>query len=354
MPSNLVEDRSRTFGLPPGTLPDAGTNGDGVRISIIDYSKSSFTEKTSATVEECIPFKDKPTITWINVDGIRQLDVIERLGTQFGLHPLTLEDIAITVQRPKIDDLDEYIFIILKMISYDEKEKCPVLEQLSMVVGGNFVITFQEVEGDVFDPIRDRIRQSKGRIREMGSDYLAYSLIDMIVDHYFAVLERLGNRIERMEDEVMQNPNSATLQEIHIIKRQLIVMRRCVWPLRDVLAHLSRGDSPKIRKTTLPYVRDAYEHTIQVMDSIESFRELVSGLLETYLSTVSNRMNEIMKVLTIISTIFIPLTFVAGVYGMNFEHMPELSSRWGYPAVWAVMIAVSITLLVFFRKRKWI
>jgi magnesium transporter len=325
-----------------------------VRISIIDYDERQFEEKEAKTVEECFPFKDKPTVTWINVDGLHEVKVIEQLGKHFSLHPLLLEDILHTEQRPKMEDFGEYLFFVLKMLYLEEGRHEILAEQVSLILGSNFVISFQEREGDVFKYVRERIRNSKGRIRKVGADYLAYALIDAIVDNYFIILERLGETIEELEEELVTNPVSDTLQTIHHLKREMIFLRKSVWPLREVISALERGESPLIQESTGVYLRDLYDHTIQVIDSVETFRDMVSGILDIYLSSVSNKMNEVMKVLTIIATIFIPLTFIAGIYGMNFEYMPELSWRWGYPAVWFVICAIFITMLAYFKRRKWL
>jgi magnesium transporter len=280
--------------------------------------------------------------------------VIEQLGKHFSLHPLLLEDILHTEQRPKMEDFGEYLFFVLKMLYLEEGRHEILAEQVSLILGSNFVISFQEREGDVFKYVRERIRNSKGRIRKVGADYLAYALIDAIVDNYFIILERLGETIEELEEELVTNPVSDTLQTIHHLKREMIFLRKSVWPLREVISALERGESPLIQESTGVYLRDLYDHTIQVIDSVETFRDMVSGILDIYLSSVSNKMNEVMKVLTIIATIFIPLTFIAGIYGMNFEYMPELSWRWGYPAVWFVICAIFITMLAYFKRRKWL
>jgi len=319
-----------------------------------DYNEAQFQEKEAKTIEECLPFKDKPTVTWINIDGVHQVEIMEKIGAHFGIHPLILEDIMNTGQRPKMEDFEDYIFVVVKMIYYDEKDNEIKAEQVSLLIGLNFVISFQEKEGDVFNPIRDRIRKAKGRIRKMGADYLAYALIDTIVDHYFIVLEKLGEKIEDMEEELVTNPTPETLQTIHNLKRELIVLRKSIWPLREVISVLERGESPLIHESTSIYLRDVYDHTIQVVDTIETFRDMVSGMLDVYLSSVSNRMNEVMKVLTIIATIFIPLTFIAGIYGMNFKYIPELEWHWGYFTVILGMVIIGFGMVLYFRNKKWL
>ena len=259
-----------------------------------------------------------------------------------------------TGQRPKMEDFVDYIFVTLKMLHYSDEEKETKAEQVSVILGSNFVISFQESEGDVFDPIRERIRADKGRIRKMGADYLAYALMDATVDNYFTILEKLGDRIEGMEEELVVNPTPETLQAIHHLKREMIFPRKSVWPLREVINRLERWESSLIKKSTSIYLRDLYDHTIQVIDSIETFRDVLSGMLDIYLSSVSNRMNEVMKVLTIIATIFIPLTLVAGIYGMNFRFMPELETSVGYPIVLLLMLCIGVLMISYFRKKRWL
>ncbi|HEX7401161.1 MAG TPA: magnesium/cobalt transporter CorA [candidate division Zixibacteria bacterium] len=353
--SKLIKKRSKKSGLPPGTLVHIGEKKtDRVKITILDYDELQFEEKEAKTIEECFPFKDKPTTTWINMDGLHQVDITEKLGKHFDIHPLVLEDILNTEQRPKIEDFDDYLFIVLKMLYLDGKEDEIKVEQISMILGPNFVISFQEREGDVFDPLRGRIKEGKSRIRKMGSDYLAYALADAIVDNYFTVLEKLGEKIENVEDELIGNPTPETLQTLHDLKREMIFLRKSVWPLREVISRCEREETPLIKDTTRIYLRDVYDHTIQVIDSVETFRDMLSGMLDIYLSSISNRMNQVMKVLTIIATIFIPLTFLAGVYGMNFENMPELKWRVGYFMVLGIMVIIAVFMLFNFRKRKWL
>jgi magnesium transporter len=351
----LIRRRSKKSGLPPGTLVYLGEKKvEQVRISYIDYDEQSYQEKQVSKIEECFPFKATPTVSWINIDGLHEVEILEKLGRQFELHPLMLEDILNMDQRPKYEDFDKHIFIVLKMLSFDNETQSVESEQVSLVLGENFVISLQERVGDVFDPIRERIRNAKGRIRKLGPDYLMYSLLDAIVDNYFGILEKLGDKIEAMEEELVGEPTQKTLQQIHYLKKEMIYLRRSVWPLRELISGMERSESPLIEDSTDAYLRDLYDHTIQVIDTMESFRDMVSGMLDTYLSSLSNRMNSIMKVLTIIATIFIPLTFVAGVYGMNFKYMPELNSRWGYPVVWLVMLIIAGAMLIYFKRKKWL
>jgi len=354
MPKSLRR-KSRKAGLPPGTLVHVGEEKTAkVKITVIDYDESNLQEKEIVKIDECYPFKEKPTVTWINIDGVHDVDVIEKIGKNYGIHPLLLEDIVNTEQRPKIEDFEGYLFLVIKMLSFDEKQREIKIEQVSLVLGPNYVLSFQEREGDVFDPVRDRIRRAKGRIRKMGADYLAYALLDAIVDGYFLILERIGDRIEELEESLISQPDTKTLTAIHYLKREMIFLRRSVWPLREVISGMSRKESTLIKESTEIFLRDVYDHTIQVIDTIETYRDMVSGMLDTYLSSISNRMNEVMKVLTIFAAIFIPLTFVAGIYGMNFSYMPELGWKWGYFAALTIMAAICISMLIYFRNKKWL
>jgi len=351
----LFRKTSKRAGLSPGTLVhDGDKKVEKAKITIIDYDATQFQEKEVETIEECFPFRDTPTVTWINIDGLHEVGIIEKIGKHFSIHPLILEDILHTGQRPKMEDFEDYIFLVVKMFYYDEKDDEIKMEQVSLLLGSNFVISFQEREGDIFDPIRERIRNHKGRIRMMKADYLGYALLDTIVDNYFIILEKVGENIENMEEELVTRPTPETLQTIHNLKRELIVLRKSIWPLREVVNSLERGESPLINEATGVYLRDVYDHTIQVIDTIETFRDMVSGMLDIYLSSISNKMNEVMKVLTIIATIFIPLTFVAGIYGMNFEFMPELKWHWGYFAALLVMVAVAVIMVFYFRRKRWL
>jgi len=353
--ARVTKGRSKKAGLPPGTLIHIGARKvQETKITILDYDENQFHEREVKAIEECFIFKDQPTVTWINMDGLHQTEILEKLGECYGLHPLVLEDILNTEQRPKMEDYGDYVYVVVKMLHDKGKKGQVEAEQVSLIVGPNFVFSFQESGGDVFDPIRERIRSNKGRLRKMGADYLAYSLLDAIVDYYFVILEKLGERVEFLEEELVTNPKTQTLQEIHHLKSEMIFLRKAVWPLREVIGVLERGESPLIQKATSVYLRDVYDHTIQAIDTVETFRDMVSGMLDIYLSSVSNRLNAVMKVLTIIATVFMPLTFLAGVYGMNFKHMPELEWRWGYPLIWAVMIGIAVVMLIQFKKKKWL
>ena len=353
MKSRLIKRTSRKAGLAPGTLVHIGdVRTEKVTLQFSHFDDDHHEEMNPDSVDACLPFLKKKGVSWLNINGVHDIELIESIGQHFDIHPLVLEDIVHTGQRPKFEDYHAFLFVVLKMIYLQNNEI--VSEQVSLVINKHAVLSFQEVAGDVFDPIRERIRNKKGRVRNMESDYLAYALMDAIVDHYFVVLEYLGDEIEAVEKELLENPTPSTMQKIHALKRELILLRRSVWPLREVISLLERGESELIQSKTLPFLRDVYDHTIQVIETVETYRDMLAGMLDTYLSTVSNKMNEVMKVLTIISTIFIPLTFIAGIYGMNFEFMPELKSPLGYPLVWVVMLLVAAGMVVFFKRKHWL
>jgi magnesium transporter len=350
--------RSKKSGLPPGTLVHIGEEKtDRMRTTLITYNPETFQEKQLDGLEhvnEVMPEPKPEGVTWINTEGVHDLEAIEGMGMCFGIHPLTLEDIANTEQRPKVEEYEDYIFLVLKSFDYAESDQDLGMDQMSLILKPGMVISFEEKSSEIFNPVRERIRSGKGRIRKEGSDYLAYCLIDAVVDHYFSVLEKFGEAIENLQEELIKHPTRTTLQAIHLMKRQMIVFRRSIWPLREAVGSLVRGEYGAVQKTTLVYLRDVYDHIIHVIDSIEAYREMLTGMMDLYLSSISNRMNEIMKVLTVIATIFMPLTFIAGVYGMNFEYMPELKWFWGYPAVLTLMAAIAGCMLVYFRRKKWI
>jgi magnesium transporter len=347
--------RSRKTGLPPGSLVHIGLErAEKTRITVLDYDETHVEEREIQSVDELAPYIGKPSVTWIDVVGIHEPKVIEQIGCQFKIHPLLMEDIMNTTQRPKIDDLGKYICLILKLITLDEKTMELQIEQLSLLFSDDFVLSFRETESGIFNTLRDRIRNNLGRIRKMGTDYLTYTLMDAVVDHYFVVMEKMGEKIDSLENEVVANPKRETLRGVQQLRDEILLVRRSVWPLREVVSLLEKADSPLIDKSTSFFFRDVYEHTIQVMDTVDTYRDILSGMFDIYLSSISNRLNEVMKVLTIIATLFMPLTFLAGVYGMNFEHMPELKWQYGYFMLWGVMIVIALTMLVYFRKKKWI
>ncbi len=341
-------------GKPPGDIHAGGEPSDvPARITVIDYDATHFLEKEVRLVSECCSFRDTETVTWINVESLRNVKIIEDLGKCFNIHPLIIEDIFNTGQRPKMEDLDQYLYLNLKMLTYLNTENTIRIEHISMLIGSNVLISFQEDSGDVFDPVRERIRKD-GKIRKFGPDYLAYALIDGIVDNYFTVMEKLEEQVEDLEEELVTNPTQDSLPKINRLKKEMIFLRKSVWPLREMISNLERSESALIKESTRIYLRDVYDHTIQVIDSLETFRDMVSGMIDIYLSGLSYKMNEIMKVLTLIATIFIPLTFVVGLYGMNFKNMPEIEWEFGYYSVLIIMVIMVIGMLTYFRKKKWI
>jgi magnesium transporter len=355
-PQPAVSRPSRKTGMSPGTMIHVGRRvSDEVVVEVQHYEKGK--DLACATLggpDEAQAYRGRPGVTWLDVNGIHDVPLVERIGHIFDLHPLLLEDIVNAHQRPKLEQHGEHLFLIVKMLLEHEQTHEIEMEQVSVVMGAGFVITFQERERDTFDSVRRRLADPRTRIRQQGPDFLAYALVDTIVDNYFVVLEHLGDRIEELEDRVIEDPDRDTLEEIFAVKRTLAELRRAIWPLRDALGAMGRGDTPLVQRSTLPYLRDVQDHTMRVIDTIESYREMAATMVEMYMSSVSNRLNDVMRVLTVIATVFIPLTFVVGVYGMNFTHMPELAWRWGYPVVWVVMVGITAFLLVAFRKRGWL
>lgn len=345
---------ARTAGLPPGAVVYRGPEqARPVRLSVMDFDVDTLAEWTTEAVADVAPLRTSPTVSWITVDGLHDTDLLGALGEHFGIDPLVLEDIAHTEQRPKVEAYEDYLFLTLKMIDLDD-DAALRMEQVSLLLGPHYVISFLETPGDVFGPVRNRIRSARGRIRQQRPDYLAYALVDVIVDHYFVVLEHLSDTGEAIEDQILEEATPDAQEAINTLRRQLIGMRRAVWPVRELLGRLERLESPLVGAGLRPFLRDAYDHAVQAVDLVESLRDVVSSLTDLYMTAISNRMNEIMKVLTIIGTIFIPLTFIAGIYGMNFTHMPELDAPYGYPIVLAVMAAIAGSLLIYFRRRQWI
>ena len=354
--SRRLKIRSKKAGLPPGSLVHIGEKlSETTKITLIDYNGDYLAEKNIQNMDELLAVKDKPTVSWIHIDGIHDTRVLEQLGAVFGLHPLILEDILNTDQRPKMEDLGDYIFIVLKRFcNICDQNNDITSEQISVILGPNYVISLQEKEEDILNPIRDRIRTGKGRIRKAGADYLAYSIIDIILDSYFSILETLGEEIDLEEEALLSNPAGRTLQAIQHLKRDMIFLRKSVWPLRETISALERSESPLIQESTGIYLKDIYDHAIQVLDTVETYRDMLSGMIDIYLSSLSNRMNQVMKVLTVIATIFMPMTFLAGVYGMNFKHFPELEWRWSYPLFWTVNLAIAVVMLILFKRKKWL
>lgn len=342
-------------GLHPGALIHVGEKKtDRVRIRVIDYDRQNHVKQELENIEDCFSYRDSSSVTWINVDGLHETKVIEKLGKHYSIHPLVLEDILNTQQRPKVEFYDDYLFAVLKMIYFDAEAGSIYAEQVSIIMKGSTVITFQERVGDIFDPVRRRIENSVGRIRNAGADYLAYCLMDVLVDNYFITIDKFADLIDDLEEDLVNDPTRETLNTIYGLKKEILYLSRYVRPVREVVSILSREENELIEKQTRLYFRDLYDHIIQVIDMVDIFRDLVAGMLDTYLSVTSNRMNEVMKVLTIMASIFIPLTFLAGIYGMNFDVMPELHWAWGYPVVLTMMIIVAVFMLVYFKRKNWL
>jgi len=342
-------------GLAPGTAVYTGENTEvPIRIRIIHYNEEKLEELEPSTIEETFDFAEAPPVTWVNIDGLHDASLVERIGEHLGIHSLVVEDILHTHQRPKVEDLGDALFIVVRMLQMDPATHEIRSEQISFLLKGNTLFSFQEIPGDVFEFIRERLRKQQGRIRRKGADYLLYALIDAIVDHYFTVLEQFGERIEAIEADLIDDPYPELLNQIYTMKRELLFVRKAVWPLREAVGLLERGENALIADTTQVFLRDLYDHTIQVIDTVESFRDMLSGVQDLYLSSLGNKTNQVMKVLTIIATIFIPITFVAGIYGMNFEVIPELKWKYGYAGVWCVMITMTIGMLIYFRRKRWL
>jgi magnesium transporter len=351
----FIKRTSEKTGLAPGSLVHIGERKqEHIRITVMDYDGGRLDEDCPEDVETVFPLRDAPATSWINIDGLHDMAVIENLGQHFLVHPLTLEDTVNTAQRPKFEEFDDYLYVVLKMLTYDDAAERVRAEQVSLVLGDHFLISFQEAEGDVFDPVRARIRKGRGRIRQGGSDYLAYALIDSIVDHYFVVLEHLGEKIEALEAQLYENGGDDPLSAIFRLKQEMIFLRKQLWPLRETLSRFHKTENPLVQEKTRVFFADVYDHLLQGIEVVESLRDVLSGLQDLYISMTGQRMNEIMKVLTIIATIFIPITFVAGIYGMNFEVMPELKWRGGYLMVWAIFGVITAVMLVYFKRRKWL
>jgi len=353
--SDSISNVSDKAGMSPGSLVHIGEMVDAEsRMSVIDYSQENIEEQSIQSTDELLRFIDKNTVTWLNVEGLKDVELIESIGGILNIHPLVLEDILNTHQRPKFEEYDDYLYIVLKGLTLENEKFAVSYEQISILVLNNFIVTFKEKQDDIFAPLKQRLKNGKGRIRKLGSDYLAYAILDTIVDQKFILLDSIDEVIESIEGELLANPTSETLVTIQGIKRELIYIRKSISPLRELLSSALRSESVLIRQETHIYFRDVYDHVIRITESIESYRDMLSGLLDIYISSVSNKMNEVMKVLTVFASIFIPLTFIAGIYGMNFEYMPELKWRWAYPTLWVSFISIPIVLLLYFKGKKWL
>jgi len=347
--------QNKKVGLAPGAMIYTGKKVEQkLFIESFNYNKETYQEKELPNVEEAFAYKISSPISWLNINGLNHVGAIEKIGNHYDIHPLVLEDIVNTAQRPKIDEYEDYLFIVLKMLYYDDNDTI-VSEQVSFILGKSYVITFQESEGDVFNTVRERIRHGRGRIRTMDSDYLLYALIDAVIDHYFVIIETLGNKIEDLESEVFDGIQDDNItRQIQDLKREILRVRRAIFPLREVISRIERHESPLIKDKTKTFFRDIYDHIIQVSENIDIYREMVWSLMDMYMTTISNKMNEVMKVLTIMASIFIPLTFFAGIYGMNFDYIPELKYKYSYFILWGIFIMMVIGMVIYFRRKKWL
>ncbi len=353
--SGSISRASAKSGFPPGSLIHVGDVRESVtRISVIDYSKDAVTEQEIKSLDEILQYKETNTVTWVVIEGLTNVELVEKIGALFAIHPLVLEDILNTHQRPKFEEYGDYLYIVLKSLMPENGQFTVNYEQISLLVLKNFVFTFKEKQDTLLHPLMQRIRNSKGRFRSQGSDYLTYAILDTVVDQNFVLMDALDESINALEDELFTHPTPKVLTGIQLLKREIIGIRRNTSPVRELMAGLLRSESELISEYTRLYLRDVSDHTIRVMELVESYRDILSGLLDIYLSSVSHKMNEVMKVLTVFASIFIPLTFLAGIYGMNFEYMPELKWKWAYPALWGAFVAIPVVLLIYFRRKKWL
>ncbi len=352
-----VRKRAKKVGQPPGTAIYTGKKkAMETQVTVLRYSEHDFHEAAGQTLQDILPMKKEPgTVTWIHVAGLQNVALIEELTKLYQVHPLTIEDILNVDQRPKVEEFEGYVFITLKMLSWSDKRHRVSTEQVSFILGNDFLLSFQERKNTHFQQIRERLHSSSNqRLRQQGSDYLVYRLMDCVIDYYFVVLEGLGDQIEKIEEMIISDPNPQNTRTIYRLKRQLMLVRKAIWPMREAISHLTQLESRLISSFTRIYLRDLYDHVVQAIDTVETFRDILASILDVYLSSLTTRMNEIMKTLTIIATIFIPITFIASFYGMNFEYMPELHWRHGYAMVTTVMMIMIVAMLIYFRRKKWI
>ncbi|MBU0675059.1 MAG: magnesium/cobalt transporter CorA [Proteobacteria bacterium] len=353
--ARFFKKKDASIGSAPGSLIFIGTQKvDHSKIRVIDYDPNGLQELELENIRDGVPFKDTQTVTWINIDGVHDTELIKNIGDSFGLHPLVMEDIVNTGQRPKMEEYDDYLFFIIKMLRFDKEKQMIIGEQLSMVLGKTFLLTFQEQIGDVFEPVRDRIRKAKGRIRGTGIDYLAYALLDTIIDNYIHIIERMGEQIECIEDDILDNPTPELLQKINLYKREMNYIRKSIRPAREFIQRLANLDTDLIAETTTPFLKDLLDLSTQAVEVIDTYRDMLTDHLNIYHTGITNKLNEIMKVLTIFSAIFIPLTFIAGIYGTNFEYLPELHYRYSYFIFWGILLVVAVVMVNFFRRRNWL
>ena len=347
-------NRSKKVGLPAGSLVYFGNKEKPLNIEVISYNDSSYSMKKVVSAEEALNFITDNCITWLNVNGLNNIEEVKKLGNYVQLNNLLLEDILDTEHRPKVEILDEHILVIIKMLYYGKDEQL-ISEHLALVLGKNYLITFQESEGeDVFEPVRKRLQNTDSSLRKRPADYLLFGLLDAIVDNYFVILDKVSDKIETIEDEIITHPREDMISEIQLLKKSAIFLQKSIMPSREVVNKIEKTSHHLIDTDTKHYFRDLHDHTIQIVETLSTYRDILWGLTDTYMGAMSNKMNNIMRLLTLISTIFIPLTFIVGVYGMNFKYMPELELWWAYPLVWLVMIGISVAMIFYFKQKKWL
>ncbi len=352
--ARFLKNREKVKGQSPGALIFVGTQKvDTINMHLIDYDDNNLTEKELVDIKDGAPYKQTRSVTWINVNGLHDVAAIGNIGQAFDLHPLVMEDILNTGQRPKIDDYGSYIFIVLKMIRFDKDAHKIANEQLSVVLADTFVLTFQERPGDVFNPVRERIRRQTSRIRGAGTDYLGYALMDTVVENYISVIEHIGDQIEDLEEAALLGHNPGVMESINLFKRETSYLRKSIRPAREAIFQMSRLESDLIHEKTLPFLKDMEDLIIHATEAIDTYRDMLTDQLNIYNSVVANKMNDIMKVLTIFAAIFIPLTFIAGIYGTNFEYLPELKYKYSYFIFWGVLVTIAGASLYYFKKKKW-
>ena len=347
--------QSKSRGLPPGALVLIGDEHEGPAIiTLIEYNAEAVREEKKIQLAEALESRNNSSISWVNIDGLQDISAVQKAGQVLDLHPLVMEDILNTEQRPKVEFHESYIFLSFKMLVYDELKAQVRAEQVSLILGSNYVVSFQEVPGDLFEPVRERLRKYIGKIRERGADYLAYSLMDVVVDHYFSIVEHLGDYIEKLEDVMLAEPEEEQLSKVHRLKKDVLYLKRTIQPFKDAVDKLYADQSDLVRDLTRRFLTDIQDHLHQVLDTLDSYKDVDSSLKDIYLSALSVKMNNVMKVLTIMASIFIPLTFLAGVYGMNFKYIPELDWKYSYPVFWVVNIAVVVGMLIYFKRKDWL
>ncbi|MFC1729344.1 magnesium/cobalt transporter CorA [candidate division KSB1 bacterium] len=349
----LFKKQSKKIGLAPGTPVFIGEKKvDKIRITVLDYDQNNLNKRELNTIEEAFTFKDTPTVSWLNIDGLHDTEHIEKICNHFGIHMLVKEDILNTGQRPKYEVFNDYIYIVLKMIYYDDKN---VLnrEQVSIILGKQYVITFQEQTGDIFDPLRERINTGKIRQRRNTADYLVYAIMDILIDNYFLVLEQMNSRLDELDSDVSDNPDKNIIAEVKAIKRELLLLKKLIWPVREIVEDIINEEHDLICETTIPFLRDLRDHTMQVIETVELFREISNSIVNNYDSYLNSKMNEVMKTLTLVASIFIPLTFIAGIYGMNFKYIPELESQWGYFVVLSIFAIIIASMIYYYKRKNW-